>query len=207
MRHIGIAAVAIVLLVMGLVVSFIESSANQPWGQTLSDNFMLARSLPFTLGLGVALGYARAHWPRRSVDTGRRFARSTVWLHWLATLAVVLGLATGAWQYLKGLLDVSSPISMALEYRVHYLAASLLLLVLALVVTDWWLRGEKALGVPKGGFIRALRGMAHELPRWLGGFIAYMLGLDLRRGRRRRPSSSRGTSAWCPFQPGRSQSG
>jgi hypothetical protein len=111
----------------------------------------------------------------------RRFAPSTVWLHWLATIAVLLGMATGAWQYLKGLLDVSSPVAMPLVYRVHYLAASLLLFVLALVVTDWWLRGENALGVPKGAWSRTLRGLAHELPRPIGGTIAYLIGLDLRR--------------------------
>src|SRR5207247_5727614 len=66
-------------------VSFVESQPNQPWGQTLGDNFMFARSLPFTVGLGVALGYARAYWPRKE-ESGRRFARSSVWLHWLATL-------------------------------------------------------------------------------------------------------------------------
>jgi hypothetical protein len=172
--------VAVVLLLVGLVVSLLESSANQPWGQTLGDNFMFARSLPFTLGLGVALGYARSLWPH-TTDPKRRFAPSTIWLHWFATLAVLLGLATGGWQYLKGLLDVPSPISMALVYRVHYLAASLLLLVVSVCVTDWWLRGERALGVTRGGFIRALRGLAHELPRWLGGTLGYLLGLDLRR--------------------------
>jgi cytochrome b subunit of formate dehydrogenase len=186
MRHVVIAAAAIVLLLIGLAVSLVEvASGNQPWGQTLLDNFLLARSLPFTLGLGVALGYARANWPRRAMerrpDFVRRFASTTVWLHWLATLAVLLGLATGAWQYLKGLLDVSSPIAMPLVYRVHYLAATLLLFVLAVVITDWWLRGENALGVPKGGWIRTLRGLAHELPRPIGGTLAYVLGLNLRR--------------------------
>jgi hypothetical protein len=171
--------VAVVLLAVGLVVSLMESSANQPWGQTLGDNFMLARAIPFVLGLGVALGYARSQVPRAVSE--RRFARSTVWLHWLATLAVLLGLATGAWQYLKGLLDISSPISMALVYRIHYLAASLLLLVVALCVTDWWLRGENALGWPRGGTVRALRGLAHDLPRWLGSTLGYVLGLDMRR--------------------------
>jgi cytochrome b subunit of formate dehydrogenase len=160
-------------------------SGIQPWGQTLLDNFLFARSLPFTLGLGVALGYARANWPSSRVERRagmvRRFSPSTVWLHWLATIAVLLGMATGAWQYLKGLLDVSSPVAMPLVYRIHYLAATLLLFVLALVVTDWWLRGENALGVPKGTWIRTLRGLAHELPRPIGGTIAYLIGLDLRR--------------------------
>ena len=35
--------------------------------------------------------------------------------------------------------------------------------------------------VPRGGWIRALRGVAHELPGWLGGSLAYLLGLDMRR--------------------------
>ena len=186
MRHIAAAAVGIGLWMVGLSVSLIAaSSGSQPWGQLLSDNFMFARSLPFTIGLGVALGYARATWPPRLPLSRngfvRRFSPSTVWLHWLATLAVLLGLATGGWQYLKGLLDVPSPIDMALVYRVHYIAASLLLLVLSLVITDWWLRGENALLVPKSGWIRTLRGLAHELPRPLGAFVAYVLGLDLRR--------------------------
>jgi hypothetical protein len=184
-RHLGIAALGIVLLLVGLIASMMESAANQPWGQTLGDNFMLARSLPFTLGLGVALGYARANWPKGSplsrAGQVHRFARTTIWLHWLATLAVILGMASGAWQYLKGLLDVSSPISMALVYRIHYLAASLLLLTIAICVTDWWLRGENQLGVPKGGWIRAIRGLSHELPRPIGGTIGYLLGLDMRR--------------------------
>jgi hypothetical protein len=185
MRHVVAAVLGIVLWFVGLALSLVESSANQPWWQTLSDNFMLARSLPFTIGLGVALGYARANWPSRTSAAKpgfvRRFAPSTVWLHWLATVAVLLGLCTGAWQYLKGLLDVPSPIAMSLVYRVHYIAASLLLLVLALVVTDWWMRGSNGLLVPRGQWIRTLRGLAHELPRWLGGSFGYFLGLDLRR--------------------------
>src|SRR5262249_61238805 len=119
-------------------------------GPPLAGDFISARPLPFSLGLGVALGYARSLWPR-TADPKHRFARSTIWLQWFAPLAVLLGLATGGWQYLKGLLDVPSPISMALVYRVHYLAASLLLLVVSLCVTDWWLRGESALGVSRGG--------------------------------------------------------
>jgi cytochrome b subunit of formate dehydrogenase len=185
MRHIVIAALGVILWIVGLVISVVLASGNQPWGQTLSDNFMFARSMPFTIGLGVALGYARATWPSRGDQRRsgfvRRFGKTTIWLHWLATLAVLLGLATGAWQYLKGLLDVSSPVSMPMVYRVHYIAASLLLLVMALLVTDWWMRGENALRVPKGGGIRTLRGLAHELPRPIGGTLGYMLGLDLRR--------------------------
>ncbi len=179
MSRLVVPLVALMLLFVWLAVSLVESQANQPWGQTPGDNFMLARAIPFVLGLGVALGYARSQ-VFRSVP-GRRFARSTIWLHWLATVAVVLGLATGAWQYLKGLLDVSSPVSMALVYRIHYLAAALLLLVVSLSVTDWWLRVDTALGWPRGETVRALRGLAHDLPGWLGATMGYLLGLDMRR--------------------------
>ena len=137
----------------------------------------------------------------RAPDRCAALPATTVWLHWLATLAVLLGLATGAWQYLKGLLDVTSPVPMAMVYRVHYIAASLLVLVIALMLTDWWMRGENALGVPKGGWIRTLRGLSHELPRPLGGSLAYLLGLTCA-ARRRRPSSSPPTSGPSRFQRG-----
>ena len=84
MRHIVIAALGVILWIVGLVISLALASGNQPWGQTLSDNFMFARSLPFTVGLGIALGYARATWPRSAAalraGSVRRFAKTTVWL-------------------------------------------------------------------------------------------------------------------------------
>jgi hypothetical protein len=173
--------VAVVLLIVGFALNLVQAgSSAQPWGQTLFDNFLLARLLPFVLGLGIAVGLARASAWRPST-TGQRFAGSTVVLHWLATLAVVLGLATGAWQYLKGLLDVSSPVAMPNVYRLHYIAALLLLFVIGVFVTDWLVRRENALTVPGGQWIRHLRGLAHELPRPVGGLLAYLIGLDLRR--------------------------
>src|SRR5262249_62392781 len=65
-------------------------------------------------------------------------------------------------------------------YRLHYLAASLLIFVSIAFLTDWLLRGERSLTIGQGQFIRAMRGLAHELPRPLGTLIAYTLGLDLR---------------------------
>jgi hypothetical protein len=175
-----------VVLVVGLIVNFAEfASGIQPWGQTLGDNFLLARSLPFIAGFGVVVGLFRAGVMRvgteRKGDAVRRFAPSTLWLHWGGTLAVLVGLATGSWQYLKGLLDVSSPVPMPLVYRLHYIAATVLVFVLAVAITDWSVRREDALGVPKGQWIRALRGLARELPRPLGASVGYVLGLDLRR--------------------------
>jgi hypothetical protein len=174
--------IAILLLLLGVVVNVAQSTSSaQPWGQTLFDNFLLARLIPFVLGLGVAVGYARAMAWHGGDARVRRFAPSTVLLHWLATVAVLVGLATGAWQYLKGLLDTETPVAMPLVYRLHYLAALLLLFTLAVFVTDWWIRRERALTVPGGQWIRHLRGLAHELPRPLGGLMAYLIGLDMRR--------------------------
>jgi thiosulfate reductase cytochrome b subunit len=172
--------IAVLLLVVGIGLNLAQAgSSAQPWGQSLFDNFLLARMIPFVLGLGVAVGLARAiGWQPRANE---RFASSTVLLHWLATLAVLVGLATGAWQYLKGLLDVPSPVSMPLVYRLHYLAAMLLLFTMAVLVTDWLLRREGALKVQSGQWIRNLRGLAHELPRPLGALLGYLVGLDMRR--------------------------
>jgi cytochrome b subunit of formate dehydrogenase len=176
----------VVLLAIGLGLSLSEwASGSQPWGQLLGDNFLFARSLPFTIGLGIVVGFWRAsgwRWdPDRRSGSIRRFAPSTVVLHALAGLALVTLIATGGWQYLKGLLDVDSPIYMATVYRIHYIAASLLIFVTATFVTDWLLRRERALTIAKGQFIRSMRGLAHELPKPIGTTIGYTLGLDLRR--------------------------
>ncbi|TME33680.1 MAG: hypothetical protein E6I75_15030 [Chloroflexi bacterium] len=51
----------VVLLAVGLGVSYGEwASGSQPWGQLLGDNFLFARSLPFTIGLGIVFGFWRA---------------------------------------------------------------------------------------------------------------------------------------------------
>jgi hypothetical protein len=181
-------ALGAVLFVVGLAVSLMEwSSGAQPWGQLLGDNFMFARTLPFTIGLGIVVGYWKASGAplstqRRASDGAiRRFATSTVWLHALAGVSVVALIGTGGWQYLKGLLAAETPIYMGTVYRIHYFAASLLIFATVAFITDWWLRGEQALTPGKGQSIRTLRGLAHELPKPLGTLLAYGLGLDLRR--------------------------
>ena len=85
------------------------------------------------------------------------------------------------WWCLKGLTAADSPIYMGTVYRVHYIAAPLLIFVTAAFVTDWLLRNEPSLTIGKGQFIRTMRGLAHQLPKPLGTMIAYALGLDLRR--------------------------
>jgi len=188
MNRMVLVALGVVLLVVGLGVSYAQWAAgSQPWGQLLGDNFLFARSLPFTIGLGIVVGYWKASGAavgtqRRASDRAiRRFAPSTVWLHALAGVSLVTLIATGGWQYLKGLLDAETPIYMATVYRIHYIAASLLIFATVAFVTDWWLRGERSLSIGKGQAIRTLRGLSHELPKPLGTMLAYMLGLDLRR--------------------------
>src|SRR5438309_3306815 len=179
-------AVGVVLFVVGVGVSYGEwASGVQPWGQLLGDNFLFARSLPFTIGLGIVFGLWRASGWRWGTDVRRgavrRFAPGTVVLHALAGVSLVVLIATGGWQYLKGLLDAESPIYMATVYRIHYIAASLLIFVTATFVTDWLLRGERSLTLGKGRGVRGMRGLAHELPKPLGSTMAYVLGLDMRR--------------------------
>jgi hypothetical protein len=176
----------VALFAVGIGLSYGEwLSGIQPWGQLLTDNFLFARSLPFTIGLGIAVGFWRAsgwHWgPEQKGNAIRRFAPSTVWLHALAGIALVALIATGGWQYLKGLLGSDSPIYMGTVYRIHYIAASLLIFVSVAFVTDWLLRNERGLTLGKGQFIRGMRGLAHELPKPLGTIIGYTLGLNLKR--------------------------
>ena len=61
MNRMIILALGVVLLSVGLGVSYTEwASGIQPWGQLLGDNFLFARSLPFTVGFGIAVGLWRA---------------------------------------------------------------------------------------------------------------------------------------------------
>jgi cytochrome b subunit of formate dehydrogenase len=164
------------------------SSGAQPWGQLLSDNFVFARSIPFTLGLGVAFGAFRAFGRRQATTQRRRgdgalrrFAPGTASMHWLTAVGFLLALVTGTWQYLKGLLAVESPVDMPLVYRGHYIGATLLLFATAHFLTYWGMDGRRPLAVPAGQRIRHLRGATHELPKPIGGAIGALLGLDMRR--------------------------
>jgi cytochrome b subunit of formate dehydrogenase len=177
----------VLLLLAGLGVSLMFwASGAQPWGQLLGDNFWFARITPFTAGLGVAVGFWKAAATRDGVERRgdgaiRRFARSTIWLHALAGIAVVVLIATGGWQYIKGLIAADSPIYMGTVYRIHYIAASLLIFTTFAFLTDWLMRGDRGLTVSKGQMTRTLRALAHELPRPLGSTLGYGLGLDMRR--------------------------
>jgi cytochrome b subunit of formate dehydrogenase len=183
-----IGAVATLAGAIGIVVQV--SAGAQPWGPTLADNMVFAKAIPFILGLGVVIGTAAGLAPgvgrveRRDADGAvRRFSALTVAMHWIAAVGFLLALATGAWQYLKGILDVEAPVFMPYVYRVHYIGAALLLLAISTMVTYWLVAGVGGLLPPKGQRIRHLRGLAHELPRPLGGTLAALLGLNMRRQR------------------------
>ena len=163
-------------------------SGAQPWGPMLSDNMIFAKAIPFVLGLGVAVGTAaslvvRGSEPERRMSDGaiRRFRPFTVGLHWVATVGFLLALVSGSWQYLKGVLDVESPVYMPYVYRTHYIGALLLLFALGGSLAYWLVGSITGLLPPPGQKIRHIRGLAHELPRPLGGFLAMFLGLDMRR--------------------------
>lgn len=186
----------VLLLLLGVAGLLAAVAANaaligsgvQPWGPTLLDNMVFARSIPFLLGLGVATGAAQAlvasrvGVPERRADGAvRRFDGATVAMHWVFGLGFLVAIVTGAWQYLKGVLDQGSPIGMPTVYRLHYLGAALMLFGAAHFVTYWLTRGDRSLLVPSGQWIRHLRGLAHELPRVLGGTLGALLGLNMKR--------------------------
>ena len=160
-------------------------SGAQPWGPTLADNMVFAKAIPFTIGLGIVVGAIRglgAHTsPVERRGAVRRFSPGTAALHWVAALGFLLALVSGAWQYLKGILDVDSPVYMPFVYRVHYVGATLLLFAMSSMVTYWWIGGARELVPPPGQRIRHLRGLAHELPGALGGLVGGLLGLDMKR--------------------------
>lgn len=196
-----IAVIATVAGAIGIAIQL--ASGAQPWGPTLADNMVFAKAIPFTLGFGVALGTVAGLAPgvgtvRRRAATGpgspagpdegreaggavRRFSTLTVVMHWIAAVGFLLALVTGVWQYLKGILDVESPVFMPYVYRVHYLGATLLLVAMSTMVAYWLVGGVGGLIPPRGQRIRHLRGLAHELPRPLGSTLAVLLGLNMRR--------------------------
>jgi hypothetical protein len=126
---------------------------------------ILAKVTPFALGLGVAVGMLRP---------GRRIAL------WALALGLLLGIPTGMYQYLGGLLDHHPPFPLHLVYRVHYIAAALVLFSVAALATHVWRDTDRAFLIPRGQLRRYLRGVADELPAPLVRPFAGPLGIDLR---------------------------
>lgn len=181
----GVALLIVMLSVAGGVAAaaaiLAQAGTTQPFSPELSDNFVFARSLPFIIAIGVALGMLGASLARgaRQSKPGyvRRFSRATVVGHWVITVGFLLALPSGVWQYLGGIIDVSAPLPLYLIYRVHYLGAGIILLSLAYFLTYWWLSDHHELLVPRGEWRDQLRAFAGELPSLLGRMVSRLLRL------------------------------
>ena len=157
----GVAAAAAAYFVV-----FVQSgSGAQPWSPELSDNVILARMTPFALALGVAAGMLPA---------GRRIAL------WALVLGLAIGIPTGMYQYIGGLLDHHPPFALYLIYRAHYVAAVLMLFAVAALAVHIWRDTDRAFLIPRGQLRRYLRGVADELPPFLVRPLAGPLGVDLK---------------------------
>ena len=184
-------SVVAALLVMNVVA---QAGTAQPWSNELSDNFVFVRALPAILGLGVLYGivggWAKPARPaaRRADGAVRRFSTTTVLLHALLTVGILIALPTGVWQYIGGIIDLQGPLPIYLYYRIHYIGASIVLVSVFAFVTYWWLTGDRSLLFAPSDLGRHLRGFAQELPPMLGTRLAQLLRLDLRQ-----PAGSPGT--------------
>jgi len=156
------------------------TSGAQPWTDELSDNFIFAKSIAFTLGLGVAVGAFRGRVGAKAAIAPRRFSVGTAVGHWTIVLGFLLALPTGAWQYLGGILDVTAPLPLYWFYRVHYIGATLILFSVASFVTYWWLSGDRSLVVPRAEWRGHLRGLVDELPRAIGARLVKLLKVDMK---------------------------
>ncbi len=164
----ALVAIAAAITVAAFVANLAQSGAGtQPWDSELGDNFIFARSVPFTIALGVAVGLLRV---RTRAD-------------WVMGAGLLLALPTGMWQYLGGILDVEAPIPLFWFYRIHYIGATLVLFASTAMALNWWLAGDRSMLVPSGQWLRHLRGLAHELPAPLGTALASTIGLDMKRPR------------------------
>lgn len=185
MRWVVAAVGLVVTLVAVATIAGQATSGAQPWSSELSDNFLLARSIPFALGLGVVAGLLRGRsrrGERRADGAVRRFSAWTVAMHWITAFGVLLALPTGVWQYLGGLLDVPGPLPIPLYmyYRIHYVGALIILFAVAAFITAWWSTGERGLLIRRGEWAASLRGLAYELGHPVGPALARLLRLDLR---------------------------
>ncbi|MDE3192828.1 MAG: hypothetical protein KGN00_03975 [Chloroflexota bacterium] len=173
----------VVAAAAGYVILGQTSSGLQPWDSELSDNFVFARSIPFVLALGVAVGFLRRRGPapeRRADGAVRRFSPWTVAMHAVLTVGILLALPTGAWQYFGGILDVVAPVPLFWFYRIHYVGAAIVLFSVAAFLTAWWSTGESSLLVPRGAWRAHLRGLVDELPPAFGKRVARFLKVDMR---------------------------
>src|SRR5260221_11256916 len=106
----ALVAIAAAITVAAFVANLAQSGAGaQPWDSELGDNFIFARSVPFTIALGVTVGLLRVR-----TRAG-----------WFMGAGLLLALPTGMWQYLGGILAVEAPLPLFWIYRARYLGATL----------------------------------------------------------------------------------
>lgn len=164
----------------------LAGSGEQPWSAELSDNIIFARALPSIIAFGILSGLARALVHHGGIERGpdgavRRFAPATALNHWINAIGFLLALTTGSIQYLKGVVDFGLPMPIFWVYRFHFIGASLMVYSASLFVTYRLLVSDRPLVPAPGQWIMHLRGLAHELPKPVGGLVASVLGLDMRR--------------------------
>jgi hypothetical protein len=138
---------------------------SQPWSAELADNVILARVAPFALAAGIAFGLVRG---------GRPVALA------LLGVGLLLGIPTGTYEYLGGLLDHKPPFPLYVVYRIHYIAAVFLLFAVGALAVNVWRDSDRSFMVPRGQLRRYLRGLADELPPFLVRPLAGPLGIDLK---------------------------
>jgi hypothetical protein len=182
MRWIGLLVGLALAGYASFVVLAQASSGAQPWSSELSDNFILAKLVPFALGIGVVAGllHGAARPERRGDGAVRRFSTWTVVMHVVITLGVLITLPTGMFQYLGGVLNLPPPVPLYWIYRVHYVGALIVLLAVAAFVTAWWYSGDRSLLVPRGAWKTHIRGFVAELPPFVARIVAPILRVDLR---------------------------
>lgn len=162
----ALAAIGLATLGGAALLAFTQAASGvQPWSAGLADNVILARVAPFALASGIAFGMVRA---------GRPVALA------LLGVGLLLGIPTGTYEYLGGLLDHKPPFPLHVVYRVHYIAAVLILFAVTALAVNVWRDADRSFLVPRGQLRRYLRGLAGELPPFLVRPLAGPLGIDMK---------------------------
>lgn len=162
----ALAAIGLAMLGAATLTAFTQAASGaQPWSAELADNVILARVAPFALAAGIAFGMVRA---------GRPVALA------LLGIGLLLGIPTGTYEYLGGLLDHKPPFPLYVVYRIHYIAAVFILFAVAALAVNVWRDTDRSFMVPRGQLRRYLRGLAGELPPFLVRPLVGPLGIDMK---------------------------
>lgn len=161
-----LAGLGLATLGAATVIAFTQAaSGTQPWSAELADNVILARVAPFALAAGIAFGLIRAARPVALAALG---------------VGLLIGIPTGTYEYLGGLLDHKPPFPLYVVYRLHYIAAVFILFAVAALAVSVWRDADRSFMVPRGQLRRYLRGLADELPAFLVRPLAGPLRIDMK---------------------------